>query len=246
MRLCSTAFVLAAAAIAFSTCPASARHAYFGFGLCQLEKSDEHSLDKAIKRCAYNLINTNNTEDKASDYYALAQLYQLNRQYDLAVANYTNAIGWWHAAGEPYWARGDSYTALGKADLAKADYDVAAKIDAGKPNATSELCWARAIRGGPLDLGMENCNQVLAAKPNDATALFARCLLHIRLGEAKAAVGDCDAANGLDPKMAGALYARGIAKGRNGDAAGSSDDIAAAKLEVPEVAEDYKVLGIQP
>jgi tetratricopeptide (TPR) repeat protein len=242
----SACLAVTIAGMLLSAGPATARHAYFGFGLCPMLETDRHSLASAIKRCSYNLINPNHTEDKASSYYALAQLYHIDRQYDLAIKNYTGAIGWWHEAPEPFWARGDAYAALGKTDLAKADYDMAAKLGAARPKAASDLCWARALRGGPFDLAMTDCNRALGARPDDDTALFARCIVHYRLGEAGAAIADCDAALKIDPKLAGALYVRGLAKGHSGDAGAAAADLAAAKVFSPEIAEDYAVFGITP
>ncbi len=233
-------------ACAASILPAGAAHVYFGFGLCPMLKIDNHSLGKTIDRCARNLVYARSSEDKASDYYAVAQLYQINHQYELAVENYTNAIGWWHADAQPYWSRGDAYSALGKAELAKADYDEAARLSGALPNIAADRCWLRAIRGGPFDLAMADCNEALSKKPDDSASLFSRCFVHYRLMQYEPAVSDCKAALSLKPKLAGALYIGGLAKHRIGDESGSKADIAAATALSPEIAEGYATFGVTP
>lgn len=240
------ALIVSAAALIAAASPAHAVRAYFGFGVCEVAKYDGYSMKGAISRCVQLFATARKPEAKATGYFAVAQLYQIDHQYEFAVENYTKAIGWWHPAPEPYWGRGDSYLALGKTGLAETDFKRAAELSAAIPNAVANRCWLRAIRGGPFDRALMDCNDALKTKPNDPNILYSRCLVHYRLGEYAAAVSDCDAAMNRKFHQPGAYYVRGLAKARIGDTGGSSEDIAVAKGDTDDIAEQFAVLGVVP
>ena len=149
-----------------------------------------------------------------------------------------------HNTPDVLMARGDAYRALGKDDLAKADYKAAAVLESYSPQDLATRCWVRTLRGGPLGPALEDCDSAVTAMPNDPTARDDRCMLHYRRGEFAAALADCEAALALAPNYANALYFRGLAKLKSGDAAGGEADVAAALGKNRHLADAYGVFGM--
>ena len=224
---------------------ARAMHATWDFGICAVP-SAHWTIQEGIRRCKTSVTYSQLPEEKAANNYALAELYYMNKQYEEALGAYTTAIGWWHDEPILFFARGDAYAALGKADLAREDYDEGARLGGNSPERSAKRCWMRALRGGPFDLALADCNTALTANPDDGSTLFSRCLVHFRSGRFGLAMEDCDAALKRKPKLTGALYFRGLARIHSGDANGGAADVAAAKAASPRVADGYALFGITP
>lgn len=221
---------------------------HFDFKACPLPAGREATLAQAIKTCRNTIVFVHRlvSEEQVSAYYALGQLLHFDRQYDEAIENYSMAIDIWHQSSELYLARGDAYTALGKTDLAKQDYESAKALNEDTPVQAKARCSLRALRGGPYDLALSDCDAALAADPRDAHVLFARGLARYRSGDDAHAIADLDASLALRPANPGALLVRGFAKQHAKDAAGAEADLAAAQKILPGIAASYAVLGIGP
>ena len=72
-----------------------------------------------------------------------------------------------------------------------------------------------------------------------------RGLIHLKMGQAGAAIDDFSSALRFDPKLASALYGRGLARLKNGDKAGGDADIAAAKTIRAGIDDDFMRYGVR-
>src|ERR1041385_6714774 len=124
----------------------------------------------------------------------------------------------------PLLARGDALLKLRHPDLAVADYDRVIEADPSNAAGYKARCWARAVWGHDLSIAIEDCNQALQMKPDDADLLDSRGFADFRMGKIDEAIKDETAALALTPKQADALYVRGLAEVTKGDAiAGNAD-----------------------
>jgi tetratricopeptide (TPR) repeat protein len=236
--------LMLAAPVLFAT-PAGARG--FNPGLCALRLQPHEKIGRWIDYCRDIAQRANLKalpETAAGIWFVLGELYHFDHQYEMAADSYTKSLGWEHKSAEVLTARGDAYTALGKADLARADYETAAVLKNPSPEDLSQRCWMRALRGGPLDRAAEDCDAAVKAMPDGAAAKLSRCLLRYRKGAFAAAARDCDAVLSREPQSADALYFRGLAKRKTGDASGGDADIAAALRLNSRLADAYEIFGI--
>jgi tetratricopeptide (TPR) repeat protein len=77
---------------------------------------------------------------------------------------------------------------------------------------------------------LEDCNESLRLRANDAPTLDSRGFTCLKLGQLNHAISDYDGALGLDPNQAESYYGRGVAKLKKDDRRGGNADIAAAKV----------------
>jgi tetratricopeptide (TPR) repeat protein len=180
-------------------------------------------------------------EVRAQGYLDRGLLYHFMGKTDLAIADYTSAIGWRNDFADAREARGDAYEDLGQQEKADSDYQTATRM-AGADHAFR--CWVRAVRGHPLDRALTDCNKALKANPGDKDILQSRCFVYYRMGSYSAALADCDAAEKSHPRYSDALYVGGLSKLRLGDKAGGNADIAAALDADYRIAETYSLYGV--
>jgi tetratricopeptide (TPR) repeat protein len=204
----------------------------------------------AIRGIGYGMDGTGNPrgrprtpEARASGYYGRGLLYHLAGKLDLAIADYTSAIGWDHDYGDAYEARGDAYEDSGEKDKAREDYATAARLASDGPGRLLERCWVRTVRGHPLRLALADCNEAIKKSSNEMDMLSARCFVYYKLANYQAAIADCATAERARPRMAETLYVGGLAKIRAGDTAGGNADIAAATDADYRVAEKLALYG---
>jgi tetratricopeptide (TPR) repeat protein len=183
-------------------------------------------------------------EHRAGGYYNRGLLYHLLGKYDLAIADYTSAIGWSRTYGDAYEALGDAYDDSDQHEKATADYAQAAHLPADRAEALNERCWVRAVRGHALDRAMADCNEALKQLPGDKDMLDTRCLLHFKMGNYPGAVADCDAAERMQKRFASSLYVGGLAKLRLGDKSGGEANISAALDADYRIADRYALYGV--
>lgn len=122
--------------------------------------------------------------------------------------------------------------------------------DAKMAGALNGRCWARAVQGENLALGLSDCNAALKlstkASAFHADVLDSRGLVRLRLGDYDKAIADYDASLKIDPRSARALYGRGVAESRKKQIGESEADIAAAAALVPRIGDDFKRHGVTP
>jgi tetratricopeptide (TPR) repeat protein/predicted aspartyl protease len=111
------------------------------------------------------------------------------------------------------------------------------------PVALNMRCWARAMLGQDLDKALADCDAAIRQDRNFAY-LDSRGLVHLRMGQLKAAIEDYDAALRAAPKMAWSLYGRGLAKKRLGQTAEGEADIQAAVVLNPDLPKQASKIGL--
>lgn len=220
---------------------------------CRPTPDLELSIEQAIRACtayasdaigAMSFVNRGASPDqRASGYYTRGLLYHLSGKLDLAIADYSAAIGWNHNLADAYEARGDAYADLNDKEKAAEDYAGAARLSSDGP-APSDRCWIRAIRGRPLDRALADCNEALKASPDDKDVLDSRCLVYFKMGNYAAAIADCTAVETVRKRFASSLYVGGLAKLHSGDKAGGEADIAAALDADYRIADTYALYGL--
>jgi tetratricopeptide (TPR) repeat protein len=168
------------------------------------------------------------------------------RQLDKAIADYSAAIALDKSMAAAYYGRAKALEYLSRYDLAVRDFDKLTTLEPSSAPVLSEACWARALWGQELDIGLKDCNGALEIMHDDAGTLNARALIEYRRGDYAASVADNSAALAKRPAMSDALYMRGLAKAKTGDKPGADADIAAAKETAPKIEELYASYGVMP
>jgi tetratricopeptide (TPR) repeat protein len=228
---------------------------------CFIEPSIQHSTQDLIAVFTRSIVTPpafaagsmeRQPEHLACTYYGRGLLYQLEGDNERAIADFTRAIGWMSTYGDAYAARGDAEEDSGQHEAAMRDYALAAANPSHIPAALTERCWVRVLRGRPLPLALQDCNEALRTEPVDAdprasvSALTARGFVYLRMANYPAAIADADASLKLEPRDASALLVRGIARLRSGDTAGGNADLAAANALTDRVAESFAMFGVKP
>jgi tetratricopeptide (TPR) repeat protein len=219
-------------------------HAFQSTDRCYMEPALAPSTHYRIGAITQMLRNPSlPTQTQACMLFARGLLHHFDGDPQVAIDDYTRALGWMRDPVAVYEMRGDAYADAGQRDKALADYAEAAKT---KQDAKSlaNLCWVRGLRGRPLDRALADCNDALKQKPDDTNAREARCFVLFRLGRHADAIPDCDAVLKEKPEIAGALYIRGLAKRHAGDAAGGAKDIAAATSLNGNTAAFFALFGV--
>ena len=191
-------------------------------------------------------------EGRACAYYAMGILNAFIGDDRNAIDAYTRAITIMRDFPDAYEMRGDAYAELGMHAQADADYARANQSALGRANALNSRCWARAIRGVPLDRALTDCNNAIELSHTEMIGwgrtwnmYDSRCLVYLRMGNDAAAISDCSTALQGNAKSASSIYVRGLAKIQAGDRAGGNADIAAAKDLDYQIAEKYAVFGVK-
>ena len=105
-------------------------------------------------------------------------------------------------------------------------------------------CWARAQINRDLDKALADCDRALKLRPNTASLLDSRGLVHLRLAQYALAIADYDQALKLQPKEAWSLYGRGVAELRTGKTTEGQADLKASAELAPLLAERAKRIGV--
>jgi tetratricopeptide (TPR) repeat protein len=168
--------------------------------------------------------------------------YLNKKDYDRAIANYSDAIRLDPSYAVAFRNRGLTYRYKKDHDRAIADYSDAVRLDPKYAGAYNDRCFYRAIIG-QLQQALADCNESLRIRPNDANTLDSRGFAHLKLGEYDQAIADYNAALKRNPKLAGSLYGRGIAKLKKGDVHGYADITAATAIRA-DIAEQEEYKGL--
>lgn len=111
------------------------------------------------------------------------------------------------------------------------------------PEALNEDCWFRGLFSVALESALARCTQAVERAADPANAIDSRALVHFRLGDFAAAIGDLDAAIDLAPEQSGSRYLRGIVRLAAGDQDGQRD-LDTALLMAPQLEQFYTRHGI--
>lgn len=163
-------------------------------------------------------------------------------------ADQRRAIGLFEAAtdldpdfAQAYAAEARSWTWMADAYLAPVDALSRAR-DAGEralaaadlPEARIQLAYIEAILGWNSARGLATLDSIIAAHPNDASALVNRALVAAPAGRTSQALADADRARRLDPLNPATLFVRGWTLIMAGDLEGALEN----RREVQDIAPD--------
>lgn len=153
--------------------------------------------------------------------------------------------------------------AEGNAAAARADLESALAVDPNALTLMGALCWQQGTFGA-AQLGVELCDLLIAAFPNDFRSYVGRGLAYLRLENNNAAFADFDYVvrqtpivpertaerilvdAGLSTDHSHALYGRGVALSRNGQRDRANADFVKAVQINSAVAELFASMGIRP
>ena len=138
-------------------------------------------------------------------------LARYHSQYNLAAADFDQALKLAPDNVKILILRGDTYAAQGKYTLALADLDRAVALSPRNPDAYTHRASAYG-RKGVIDAALKDYEQALSIDPDNFDALLSRAALYAESGNGPAAVADMNRALVVRPGNPTALYNRGYAR----------------------------------
>ena len=122
--------------------------------------------------------------------------------------------------------------------IADMDLWIGRHADAGElAAALAERCRTRTYWNHDLDKALADCEAAIRHGPKTANMFEARGLVHLRRGEAAAALDDFNRALKDQPKLPWALYGRSLVERGKGQADAAQTDLAAATAIAPRIGE---------
>jgi TonB family protein len=143
-----------------------------------------------------------------------------NRDFDGAIADYTEAIRLDPTFADAFHNRGVARSAKGDFDAAIRDYSRAIELDPRR----ARTYFSRGVafsRTRDYDRAIESFSKGLEISPNDANAYDDRALARSNKGDMDGAIADLNIAISLDPRNARAFNNRGFVRSRKGDSDGA-------------------------
>lgn len=200
--------VVAAISLAAATLPVSARAQ-------TLKENEQHCQDSdpkvSISGCTALIQSPQQSTDiLAIAYFGRGNAYNETGQYDLAIADYSQAIQLNPNYVEAFDNRGQTYYDKAQYDLAIADYNQAIRIKPDFADAYTNRGVAY-VGEGQLDLAIADYNTAIRLQPNNATELEDRGLAYSSKGQFNLTMADFNAAISLEPNDAQGFYDRGLA-----------------------------------
>jgi tetratricopeptide (TPR) repeat protein len=159
-------------------------------------------------------------------------------QYNLAVADFDQALKLAPDNEKILILRGDAYAAQGKYSQALADLDRAVQIAPRDPDAYTHRASAYG-RKGVTDAALRDYETALSIYPDDFDALLSRAALYSQSGDGRSAVADMDRALAVRPGNPMALYNRGYGNFVQRDYEAAIRDYTAAIAASPDFAMAY-------
>ena len=202
--------------------------------------------DAGLAACSRAIESGDFKGDKLVALYKRRGFIYFLKDYDRAIADFTEVIRLDPKDARAYINRGVSYREKGDAERAIADFSEAIQLDPKEPLSHANRCWARAVVGRELAQALADCDEALRLKPGETSTLALRGLVRLRLDRVDDALADFDAALKINPAMPVALYGRGMARLKAGDSAAGDADIAAAKKAEADVAQTIAHYGSTP
>ncbi len=138
-------------------------------------------------------------------------LLRHHNQYNLAAADFDQALKLAPDNVKILILRGDTYAAQGKYAAALADLDRAVTLSPRDPEVYTHRASAYG-RKGVTDAALKDYETALSIDPDNFDALLSRAALYAEAGNGRAAVADMDRALAVRPGNPTALYNRGYAR----------------------------------
>ncbi|MFO1055466.1 MAG: tetratricopeptide repeat protein [Dongiaceae bacterium] len=188
-------------------------------------------------------------EAAAKARYVRGRAYESLRRYDLAIADYTEALRLRPDYVEALNNRGNSYDLAGDHDRAIADYDAALRLAPGS-SGTPDLYYNRGVAydaKGDHDRAIADFDAALRLRPDHLDALNMRGIAHHEKGQLDLAMADYDAVLKLAPASrtaARALKNRALVYDAKGDYVRAIADYDAALRLHPDDPDALDARGI--
>ncbi len=170
--------------------------------------------------------------------------YLMAHRFERGEADFRTAIRLVPNDAELLAGLGQSLSGQGRFWEATAQFGKAVQIAPTNAAYHNGLCWARAGTGKALQTALGDCNRALMLAPGTPGPLNSRGLVHLRLGQAQAAIVDYDASLKIQPVQASASFGRGLANLALGRLLQGVADIWDARRADPDIDALYATLGI--
>ena len=149
-------------------------------------------------------------------YFNRATAYSKNGDFERAVADYSQVIGYYPKNMYAYFCRGFAYFRSGKLDRAIADYTQAIQLNPNNHQAYHNR-GAAYDQAGDHDSAMADYNQAIQLNPTGGHPYVGRGAVFYKKGDLDRAIADYQQAIRLDPKDKIALVYRATAYRAKGD-----------------------------
>lgn len=192
---------------------------------------------------SYTRNSTLPTAPKADDFFIKAYDSYRNKDYQGAIANYTQAIRLNPRYANAYYNRGIARSDIGDKQGAIADYTQTVKINPRHDDAY----YNRGLVYYELknyQAAIADYNESLKINPNAEDAYLNRGLARYELGDKQGAITDYNQALKINPKYANAYLNRGLTRADLGDRQGAIADYNQALKYKPDYDKAYYNRGI--
>jgi len=152
----------------------------------------------------------------ARTYYNRGNAYSAQDNFELAIAEYDQAIALDPEFANAYYNRASAYRARGDLEESIADYTQAIVLDPGFAKAYHNRGFAY-YENGYLDQAIADFDLAIMIDPNTITAYINRGVAYGKRGDQDKAIADFNSAIALDPNYADAYYNRAVAYAEKGD-----------------------------
>ena len=200
----------------------------------------EKNLDLAIRSCTYIVKNTKETtKNRALAYFYRGVAHADKREYDDAIADYTEAVKLNPKHAPSYNNRGSTYEKQGDNKSALADYSKAIQAAPNFGLAYNNRCWSYYL-ARDFKNALPDCNKALKLNPKNSHALDSRCAVYVGQKKYDLAIADCSKAIDLDASYGYPYFNRGDALYYKGQTKAALADFQMAQRLIPKSNADYQ------
>ncbi len=200
----------------------------------------------AIAACSEIIAARDEPGDVSWAYFNRARAYFNAGMYGSAISDLSEVLRTKPKDVEALENRGLAFQALHDFAHAIGDFGRILDLQPSSADAFRQRCWARAAWNRDLNDALEDCDQALTLKPDNALALDARCFVQFRKAAYTLVEADCSAAIAANPNLASSYYLRGLGRRKSRDAMRGDADIDSARARDPEIARTFSLLGVKP
>jgi tetratricopeptide (TPR) repeat protein len=205
---------------------------------------DLNEIDKAVSDYTNALQWHSDIDSHKKIYFDRGLLYyNYYHKYDLAIADYTNAIAVDDTFRRGYYDRGLAYSDEGKYDLAIADFSTSIKLSPDNAEGYSSRGTAY-FKNGKYDSALDDYNEAVALDPGKADYYNNRGSLYMNTGKNDLALADYNKAIAFNPSMALYYYNRGLCYNALNQYQNAVDDLTKEIQADPQNALVCNVIGI--
>ena len=195
-----------------------------------------------------NLINSGDLskEHMAIAFNNRATVYLRTERYREALNGYEDALKMNAGYFTSILGKSSAYTELGDLPNAMvyADKALAVASPTQLADVHNQRCWIKAVSGHHLEEALGDCNTSFKHNANNAAAYNSRALVHFKMGNLKAALGDYQAGARLKKENPDFLYGMGVVEIHLGNTSEGTSHIAQAKAIRADIADKYSKYGL--